>query len=381
LDLLMADDGNFNLSDLKWSEIAGMINSEMKRIGAEMDRFNGLVFGSSGVGKSTLLNAIFGKEVAAVGKGEPVTKDFNKIEVQGKPFSIYDSKGFEIADSTTVENVRKFILEMRQSTDGKSQIHFAWLCILEAANRVESVHKSFVEMLADLHIPTIVVLMQSKGDEEFQGKVADECSRASAIIPVMAEKSSSKLYTIEVFGLAELVAKTSELMPESVRSAFEYAQVADWQRKIDRAREAINWAALAAAGSAPIPIPFGHSAALVGIQAIMMAKINHSLGVEIDAADGKHIAVGMFGVIAATQGGKLLFAEGIKFLPFFGSAAGTVVGGVVGVTITKVFGEIYLSVVSEIMKKGDVFPESDALIEMLKQAFFIKKDELMTMFK
>jgi predicted GTPase len=43
--------------------------------GREIGRFNLAIFGKTGVGKSTLVNAIFGENVAATGIGEPVTQD------------------------------------------------------------------------------------------------------------------------------------------------------------------------------------------------------------------------------------------------------------------------------------------------------------------
>src|SRR3954468_10972307 len=48
--------------------------TEYEHQSAATGRFNLAVFGKTGVGKSTLVNAIFGEEVARTGIGEPVTK-------------------------------------------------------------------------------------------------------------------------------------------------------------------------------------------------------------------------------------------------------------------------------------------------------------------
>ena len=48
--------------------------TEYEQASVATGRFNLAVFGKTGVGKSTLVNAIFGEEVARTGIGEPVTK-------------------------------------------------------------------------------------------------------------------------------------------------------------------------------------------------------------------------------------------------------------------------------------------------------------------
>ena len=48
--------------------------TEYEKQNAALGRFNLAIFGKTGVGKSTLINAIFGEEVARTGIGEPVTQ-------------------------------------------------------------------------------------------------------------------------------------------------------------------------------------------------------------------------------------------------------------------------------------------------------------------
>ena len=52
-------------------------------INEKLARLNILVAGKSGVGKSTLINSVFGKEVAKTGDGEPVTSRICKNEKEG----------------------------------------------------------------------------------------------------------------------------------------------------------------------------------------------------------------------------------------------------------------------------------------------------------
>lgn len=62
----------------------------------EMERGNVLVIGNSGVGKSTLINAVLGEDVAMTGWGtEGTTKELKTYESSEIPFRVIDSVGFE----------------------------------------------------------------------------------------------------------------------------------------------------------------------------------------------------------------------------------------------------------------------------------------------
>ncbi|NET42878.1 GTPase [Okeania sp. SIO2B3] len=52
---------------------------------------NILITGMTGVGKSTLINAVFKDKLAETGVGEPVTKDIKSYEIPANNFRIYDT--------------------------------------------------------------------------------------------------------------------------------------------------------------------------------------------------------------------------------------------------------------------------------------------------
>lgn len=58
-----------------------------------------VVMGKSGVGKSTLINAMFRGNIAKTGAGKPITQRIMKYPKDGRyPISIYDTPGFELSE-------------------------------------------------------------------------------------------------------------------------------------------------------------------------------------------------------------------------------------------------------------------------------------------
>lgn len=72
------------------------------------ERFNIILFGATGVGKSSLVNAVFGEEIVKSGVGKPVTQHLSKIKVPKKGIVLWDTKGIESKDyEETINQLKK----------------------------------------------------------------------------------------------------------------------------------------------------------------------------------------------------------------------------------------------------------------------------------
>ena len=84
-----------------------------------MEKGNVLVIGNSGVGKSTLINAVLGEEVAKTGWGTHGTTDRLEIyesNAPSIPFNVIDTIGFEPGwrkELRAVNAVKKMVEGMR----------------------------------------------------------------------------------------------------------------------------------------------------------------------------------------------------------------------------------------------------------------------------
>jgi small GTP-binding protein len=150
-----------------------MLNVGMANLKDSVDNFaqdikslNILVMGKVGVGKSTLINAIFGEETAKTGAGFPVTQYFTKYSIKENeengtiPIALYDSAGCELGgEKNFVDSTSKF-LDSQLSKGVEEQIHIAWYVISGASARFEPYEGVIINKLYEQRIPVVVVLSQ-----------------------------------------------------------------------------------------------------------------------------------------------------------------------------------------------------------------------------
>ena len=85
------------------------INAIAERI-RNLNTLNIIVAGKTGVGKSTLINAVFKDKLAETGMGKPVTDHMRKITKKGIPLSIYDTRGFELGKEVQAQDYQNLFL-------------------------------------------------------------------------------------------------------------------------------------------------------------------------------------------------------------------------------------------------------------------------------
>ncbi|KAH9956385.1 hypothetical protein BGW80DRAFT_1388173 [Lactifluus volemus] len=131
-----------------------------------VERFRILSVGRSGVGKSSLINCVFGITDARVAHLKPGESDIQQEFVsQDNPFFVlHDSKGFEPGDVNNFETVRQFIQQRsQQELPLKDRIHGLWLCTKTpvAGGRVFEVgDEKLLELSHKTQIPVVIVFTQ-----------------------------------------------------------------------------------------------------------------------------------------------------------------------------------------------------------------------------
>ncbi|TPH29937.1 GTPase [Helicobacter pylori] len=118
----------------------GGINVEKMHevIKKEKPIMNILLIGAIGVGKSSLINALFGKEIAKAGVGKPITQHLEKYIDEQKGLILWDTKGIEDKDyHDTMQSIKKEMEDSFKTLDEKEAIDVAYLCVKETSSRVQ----------------------------------------------------------------------------------------------------------------------------------------------------------------------------------------------------------------------------------------------------
>eukprot|EP00743_Colponemidia_sp_Colp-15_P008701 GILK01009476.1.p1 GENE.GILK01009476.1~~GILK01009476.1.p1 ORF type:complete len:662 (+),score=66.69 GILK01009476.1:50-2035(+) len=356
------------------------ILTKYKEFVAGLKRPNILIIGGTGVGKSSLINKIFGNELSQKAKtssAEPCTEQIEKYEVPDVPVILWDTKGFERNSTAEMEAVLKFISKRNQEgSDLEFRIHIVWFLINAASHRIEQadldlaakleglgIHFMFLLTKCDLVTKEQVDSMRHRAsfldntslcggifvvsivDASF-GTEAPKCDEDPSHDVVFIRKTNSwccyqcerrpLMKTCYESQLVDVVEKTFELLPEITKLGFSVAQRISSRQKLHKSIAIVVSCSAAAATVGVAPLPFSDWPLLVATQGSMFAALAVLWGVpktRLMNVIGTNLLVQ--GVISCLG---LSFVSLLKLIPGLGHLAVACINGSIATSLTAAYG-------------------------------------------
>lgn len=180
-----------------------------------MARYNVVLMGKTGVGKSSLGNYLFGNNKFKTGTGKPVTSNgFHSVEfdLQGLPVTVFDSWGIE-ADKADqwLRELGKELEKRSTASDPENWFHSVFYCIQASGHRIESFEIKTIKKFIEENYKVTVIFTKSDNvtDEELYQlkKVISDTfgDKVDCIIVCSEEKTRRDGSISKAFGKKELV--------------------------------------------------------------------------------------------------------------------------------------------------------------------------------
>ena len=355
-----------------------------------MNKGNVLVIGNSGVGKSTLINAVLGENVAKTSFGpKGTTKEIFIYE--GEPFNVIDTIGFEpslFRNNKAIASVKSWSKKSAKEENEDKQINVIWFCVDGTSSKL------FPKAIKDLDkatsmwksVPIIVVITKSysvpdrdKNIELVQSvflKNKKLNSKLKHIIPVVASTYVlNDAASAPPEGITELIDYTNSVMPEGLKAAQKDIAKFNLNRKRALAQGIILTTVGTAVAKCIIKVGPPTSSVLATVENVMVDSLAKLYKVNLNSPTAlfikNNIANGTVNKIAKVA------IEAVQKLPVGQKLGSAVINPLIAACVVIIIGEstsiafekIYLGEEdSTIVNNVKEFFESDAATQIVEQA-------------
>lgn len=318
-----------------------------------IEKPNVVVVGNSGVGKSTLINALLQSYEAETGTGEAVTKNIRVHENDALGFRLIDTIGFEpgfLNQNKAINSLRKWSKDSIKNDEKEQQINLIWYCIDGTSRKM---FKKNIDMLSRAtsvwpSVPIIVVITKSYSKPErdenvrmvLRGFESNKKLSANlkAIIPVVAStyRIDEELnINVTPDGLGELLSETVKYLPEGLNASERDKKLFYLQQKKMMAHSVVGASTVAGVTVGLVPIPFPDGTILTPLEVGLIKSLSKIYELEYDKNTELFqtiVNAGTAGIIAKSA------LNAIKAIPGL-NIAGDVLNAIVAGTIVAGLGE------------------------------------------
>lgn len=326
------------------------------------DYGNVLVIGNSGVGKSTLINAVIGSEEAQTGRGsEGTTKDVKIYPADEIGLRLVDTAGFEpsiIKKAKVIHDVQKWSKQSAENED--HNINVIWFCVDGTSSKLFGDTINHLMRATNLWktVPIIVVITKSysvperEQNIEMVKEIFNKHKKANEnlreIIPVVA---STYVLNEDAFaapyGIPELIEKTVALLPEGKRAAVNDVNAYKLQRRRILSQSVVGVATTTGVVVGAVPIPFPDAMILSPTEIAEVNAIASIYGIKKNDKSKNFInTIIQIGTVSAVAKTAITALKAIPGINIAASVVNAVIAGgivaAIGEGSTYAFEQIYL---------------------------------------
>lgn len=327
-----------------------------------MEKGNVLVIGNSGVGKSTLINAVLGEERAETGFGtEGTTKELKIYENDEVDFRIIDTIGFEpsfFKQQQAVNAVKKWSKDGIKEGKPEKHINTIWFCVDGCSAKLfDDTIKNLIRATSIWSsVPVIVVITKSYSlpDRDKNIEMVKEAfsknkkysKNLKQVIPVVAQ---TYILNDTAFappeGITELIDVTIEIIPEGIEKGTHDIEKYKLKRKKQLAQTVVSGSVVAGATIGAIPIPLADAVILTPLEIAEINAIATVYGINKDEK-AKQLMNHIIEIGTVSVAAKALIGA-LKAIPGLNIGA-NLLNAVVAATIVGAIGEGSISVFEKI---------------------------------
>ena len=364
--------------------------SELMSLPQNARRGNVLLIGNSGVGKSTLINAVLGDNVAKTGYGsEGTTRELAIYESREIAFRLIDTVGFEpsfFKENKAIRAVQKWSKNSAKEGREDTQINVIWFCVDGTSRKLFEKTISNLSRATSLwpSVPVVVVITKSYSVPD-RAENIEMVHNAFArqkrhpvnlrgVIPVVAAT-----YTLNDTayappeGIAELIDRTNELIPEGLRAGAKDVGKFILDRKRAMAQSVVGVATAGAAAVGAVPIPFPDALLLGPVEIGEINAIARIYGIK-NSAESKRMLNSIVEVGTVGVGAKAAI-NALKAIPGVNLGA-SLINAVTAGSIAAALGEGAAHVFEQIYLGNKTTADIDWVTKMMESKFagsFVKR--------